>query len=53
MLINKHTIFYYMEENNETDWTYIRLTKQTAEKLRQLGQKGETYEEIILRLIKN
>ena len=32
--------------------TTIRLSKETAEMLKGLGRKGETYEEIIKRLIK-
>jgi hypothetical protein len=33
--------------------TTIQLTPATREKLKQLGKKGETYENIILELIKN
>ena len=32
--------------------TTIQLTPPTRDKLKDLGKKGETYEEIILRLIK-
>jgi len=32
--------------------TTIQLTAETREKLKELGKKGETYEDIILRLIK-
>ncbi len=32
--------------------TTIQLSPDTREKLKELGKKGETYEEIILRLIK-
>ena len=32
--------------------TTIQLTPATRDKLKDLGKKGETYEEIILRLIK-
>jgi hypothetical protein len=35
-----------------TGVTTIQLSPDTREKLKVLGQKGETYEEIILRLIK-
>jgi len=31
--------------------TTVKVTKQTREKLAQLGKKNETYEEIIRRLI--
>jgi len=33
------------------DITTIRVSWRTLEKLRELGKKGETYEQIILRLI--
>lgn len=32
--------------------TTIQLTPATREKIKELGKKGETYEDIILRLIK-
>jgi len=32
--------------------TTIQITPVTREKLRDLGKKGETYEQIILRLVK-
>ncbi len=32
--------------------TTIQLSPATREKLKELGKKGETYEEIILRLMK-
>jgi hypothetical protein len=32
-------------------YTYIRLRKETVEKLKKLGFKGETYDDIINRLI--
>lgn len=31
--------------------TTIQLSPETREKLKELGKKGETYEEIILRLL--
>jgi predicted DNA-binding protein len=33
------------------EYTNIRLRKETVEKLKKLGFKGETYDEIINRLI--
>jgi len=33
--------------------TTIQLSPATRDKLKDLGKKGETYEEIILQLIKN
>ncbi len=33
--------------------TTIQLSPETREKMKALGKKGETYEAIILRLIKN
>ncbi len=36
-------------ENKET--TTIRVTKETASELAALGKKGETYEDIIRRLL--
>lgn len=34
------------------DLTTIQITKAVREELKQLGRKGETYDEIIRRLIK-
>ena len=34
-------------------YTTIRLRKETVEKLKELGKKGETYDEIITKLIKH
>ena len=33
--------------------TVIQLSAETRDKLKTLGSKGDTYEDIILRLIKN
>jgi len=33
------------------DYTNIRITKKTAEKLRNVGKKGQTYEEIIREIL--
>jgi len=33
--------------------TTIQLTPATRDKLKELGKKGESYEDIILRLLKN
>ena len=38
-----------MENNN--DATTIKLSKETHKKLTDIGKKGETYDEIVLRLI--
>jgi len=35
-----------------TGVTTIQLSPATRDKLKELGKKGETYEEIILRLVK-
>ena len=35
-----------------TDTTTIQVTRDTREELKALGSKGETYDEIIKRLIK-
>jgi hypothetical protein len=34
------------------EYTYIRLKKETVEKLKKIGSKNETYDDIINRLIK-
>ncbi|MDI6888338.1 MAG: hypothetical protein QMC78_01405 [Methanocellales archaeon] len=36
-----------------TEATTIQITKDTREELREFGKKGETYEEIIRRLMEN
>jgi len=33
------------------DWTVIRLARKTREKLKTCGVKGETYDDIIKRLL--
>lgn len=33
--------------------TVIQISAETREKLKTLGMKGETYEDVILRLLKN
>lgn len=33
------------------DITTIQITKETREKLKKIGRKGETYNDIILRLL--
>lgn len=35
----------------ENEWTRIRVRKSTTEKLKRLGNKGETYDDIINRLV--
>ena len=35
------------------DWTTIRILKETREKLKALGRKDETYDEIIAGLMEN
>ena len=37
----------------ESELTTIRVTKGLRNALKELGKKGETYEEILWRLIKN
>ena len=32
-------------------WTYIRLSGEMAKALRELGNKGDTYDDIIRRLV--
>ena len=34
-----------------SEWTTIMLTRETVEKLKDLGKKGQRYNEIIIRLI--
>jgi len=36
-----------------TEATTIQITKDTREELREFGKKGETYEEVIRRLMEN
>jgi len=38
-------------EGEADRWTSIRVKKQTAERLKHVGRKGETYDEIIRRLL--
>lgn len=38
---------------NNKEFQNIRVSKNTKELLRQKGQKGETYEQIILKLIRS
>ena len=33
--------------------TTIQITQQTRDKLKDLGKKGETYEDVIVRLLKD
>jgi len=41
-----------MTENASVQkWTSIRVRRETADMLKELGRKGETYDEIIRRLI--
>jgi predicted DNA-binding protein len=39
--------------DKKSKFTTIQLSPETRNKLRDLGKKGETYEDIILRLLKN
>lgn len=43
-----------MESSKEdkAEWTYIRVKPETAERLKQAGKKGETYDDILQRIIK-
>ena len=34
------------------EWAVIKVRKETREKLRELGRKGETYDDVINRLMK-
>jgi len=36
---------------DDKKWTYIRVSKKLANKLRELGKMGDTYEDVIWRLI--
>jgi len=36
---------------DKSTYTYIRITKEQALKLRKLGTKGETYEQILDRIL--
>jgi len=42
-----------VEASKEKDerWTSIRVKKRTVERLKQAGRKGETYDDIIRRLL--
>jgi len=35
----------------DNDYTNIRVKKKTAKEIRERGKKGETYDEIIIRLL--
>jgi len=39
------------EGDSVQKWTSIRVRRETADMLKELGRKGETYDEIIRRLI--
>ncbi|MGA3315217.1 MAG: hypothetical protein ABSC64_02120 [Candidatus Korobacteraceae bacterium] len=41
-----------IEAEKAVDWTYLRVTKSTREKLKEIGSKGESYDRVINRLIK-
>ena len=38
-------------EAERRKWTSIRVKKETVEMLRELGKKGETYDDVIRRLL--
>ena len=40
-----------VEEPSVQKWTSIRVRRETADMLKELGRKGETYDDIIRRLI--
>ena len=41
----------FVRKKNMSEWTTIRILKTTRDALAPLGVKGETYDEIILRLL--
>jgi len=41
-----------LSERKGEDWTTIPLKKDTVEMLKKLGNKGETYDDIVKRLMK-
>ncbi len=41
-----------MSESQEKRFTSIRVRKETVEMLKEKGRKGETYDEIIRKLLK-
>ncbi len=34
------------------EWVHVRLSRATVEQLKDLGKKGETYDDIVKRLIR-
>ena len=40
-----------VEETSAQKWTSIRVRRETADMLKELGRKGETYDDIIRHLI--
>jgi hypothetical protein len=38
---------------SEDKWTSIRVKKSTAQKLSQIGRKGESYDDLIIWLLEN
>jgi uncharacterized membrane protein len=46
------SFYYYTKWLYMVEYTYIRLKKDTVEKLKKIGSKNETYDDIINRLIK-
>ncbi|MCZ2856142.1 MAG: hypothetical protein O2U62_03510 [Candidatus Bathyarchaeota archaeon] len=41
-----------MSESKEKRFTSIRVTRETVEMLKEKGRKGETYDDIIRKLLK-
>ena len=40
-----------MSKESSAEWTTIRVRKETVSMLKELGRKGETYDDVIQRLI--
>ena len=51
MHYNAWLMVMFMSEESAGKWTSIRVRKETVSMLKELGRKGETYDDIIRRLI--
>ena len=41
-----------LSKRKEEDWTSMPIMKETLERVKKLGQKGETYDDIMRRILK-
>ena len=41
-----------MNKRKEEEWTSMPVTKETLERVKKIGRKGETYDKIMRRILK-